>query len=160
MTTTEWTTTEWAAKRETWLVFHRGKFVDAKAALVRTPAELGEDMPRGINWVALTDEQAADPTWDAVPCRWLDMPAAVLDARGTATLDGRALVAHGMRFYLDDRGRPIAGRKTPGPPDPEIVDEAALLAFAAQLGRAIEVTQRGSLRKAWAAPATGKVARE
>lgn len=147
---------ELAAQRKTWIVTKDGKFSEASAALVRTPAELPVEITyrsHGTTWAALTPEQAADPTWDAVPCEWQDMPHAVMAARGVARLEGRSLVAHGLRFHFDDRGRPLPGRKTPGPPDPEIVDQAALQAFAEQSGRPIEVTERGTLRKATVLPA-------
>lgn len=158
----------WNALRRKWLVTHNGVLVESKWALCRTRAEVPSEMPArfrsrrsedpaSTNWAyALSDDQAADPTYEATPCEWRDLPLAVRSALsdGSGVLSGRALLAHGCRFHLDDRGRAHPGRTEPFPPDPEIVDESALLSHAEQLGRDLDLVERGTL-----APVQVKVGR-
>jgi hypothetical protein len=151
----------WAAARSVWLVTKAGVFQQARMALVRAPADLLPFMPQdkpatatenGIQmWAALTPEQAADPSWDAVPTSW---PKRLPDgmARGVGSVvmlpnGSRAWQGGGLRYHLSDKGRPHQKPgQTPLAPGAEIVDEAALLAHADALGQDLELVERGTGR--------------
>lgn len=154
--------------RTIWLVTHHGTPVGWKWALVRTPAEVdlaalpaevraspsSDDRKRG--WAAALDPaQAADPAYDATPSLWRRVPGlarAGLLEHGSPAVVGRAVVVHGVKLYLDDRGRPHPSSTPASPheplePDAEVVDADALLAAAQRLGKPIDLTERGTLRR-------------
>lgn len=146
--------------RAIWHVTKNGVTSGWKWALVRTPAEvdLGSLPPnvrasrasdqQKLGWAAaLTAEEAADPAFDATPSLWRRVPELV---RGEgAAVSGRQVAAHGVRYHLDDRGRPHPSSSPdsvcePLQPDAEIVDESALFAHAEASGRALELVERGT----------------
>lgn len=64
-----------------------------------------------------------------VPTAWAQAPSLASghygDAGATFNATARALEIRGVRYYLDDPGRPGPGGRAL-PPDPEVVDEAAI----------------------------------
>ena len=147
--------------RRIWVVIHDGAPVEWRTVCARTPAEVDHThRPKNVpaaQWerafAALTAEQAADPTWDALPTSWYRVPqlarVGVIEQDPKARVVGRAVEVHGVRYHLDDRGRPHP-QSTPedpvGPlePDPEIVDGAKLAAEAERQGRVLELVERGT----------------
>ena len=144
----------WAGRKFVWLVTKDGVFQAARTALVARPADLLPYMPQepppgssGVvrSWAALTHTEAADPAWDAVPTKWpKQLPEGMV--KGVGRVTGRAWEGGGLRYHLDDTGRPHpqGPDRTPLAPAVEVVDEAALLAHAEQLGRDLELVERGT----------------
>ncbi len=149
--------------RAIWCVLKDGMPVEWKWALVRTPAEVDlaalppsvqaskADRAQKIGWAsALTAVQAVDPTFDATPSAWRRVPLlAQSGSGGTKTLVGRAVEADGVRYHLDDRGRPHPASqqdaiREPLVPDAVVVDETALVAAAERLGRSLDLVERGT----------------
>jgi hypothetical protein len=153
--------------RAIWCVLKDGAPVEWKWALVRTPDEVDlSALPpevqaskasdsQKIGWAAaLTVAQAADPTYDATPSAWRRVP--LLAQSGTASglrLVGRAIESDdGVRYHLDDRGRPHLSSRPDQPmeplvPDVVIVDEIKVAQAARRLGRDLELVERGTGRK-------------
>lgn len=165
-----------ARERSNWLVTHNGVPFAWRWALVRTPADLDPnderlgpepERTRRLNsprWgAALTAAEALDSDYDAVQTSWRRIPHPVQDAllpSGSPSIANRTLSAHGLRYYLDDRGRPHPHStrdqpREPLEPDAEVLSLSALEDLATALGHAVEVTERGTLRLIRAEPGGG-----
>jgi hypothetical protein len=149
---------DWARRKLIWVVTKDGVFEEARAALVRTRADLLPFMPRETGpdtsafWTALTPAEVAEGGWDAHPTTWPKLLPPGM-ARGVGSIEtlpngSRAWQGGGLRYHLADKGRPHpqGPSRTPLAPGAEIVDEAALLAHADALGQDLELVERGTGR--------------
>lgn len=125
--------------RKAWMLFKGPEVKGFKFGVVRTPAEVdiaslpaeqrARPRDRAIGWAAALTQAELDDGWDATPVAFYRLPVLLDDLAAAAPkIEGRTLVSNGLRYHLDDRGRAHPGGLDPLAPEPEIVDEAALLA--------------------------------
>lgn len=139
--------------RQVWAIFKDGTLVSLRFALAARASEVDEAQVPSYaraSWrrAALDPHEESDPSYVAIPTQWRRTPmfCAAGEQHG-ARLVGRTVEVNGLRFHMDDRGRPRPGAGEPNAPDPEIVDPSELVAAAERAGKPLDLVERGTLRR-------------
>jgi len=96
--------------RKVWLVTESGVPSHLVWGLHKNPSSVAEQDKKSWS-CALTEEQEADPAFDATPTAWRRAPSLMQHALGSSSLVGRILRIGGVEYDLDDTGLAIAGQE-------------------------------------------------